>query len=83
MFNLLQKDNGNATFTAQGGGSETDGEFGVEFTQTDAGVAIEAGFCRGTTDTDRTALYLKRSDGTRVYIYVDTGTTVVCSATHP
>lgn len=82
MFNLRQDDNGNAKFVAQGGGSETDGEFGAIFDESGA-TPIEAGFARGTADTDRTALYLKRSDGTRVYVYVDTGTTLVCSATHP
>jgi hypothetical protein len=78
MFNVLQDDLGNVKIVAQGGGSETDGEVIVEW---DANV--DAALVRGTVDTDRTALALRRSDGTRVYIYVDTGTTVLCSTTHP
>jgi len=44
---------------------------------------VDAQLIRGTTDTDRTAIALRRSDGTRVYIYVDTGTTVLCSTSAP
>lgn len=44
---------------------------------------VDAQLVRGTTDTDRTAIALRRSDGTRVYLYVDTGTTLVVSATAP
>jgi hypothetical protein len=83
MFVLKQKDDGSAVFEANGGGSETDGEFGVVFDSTSAGVEIAAALGRGVTDTDRTYIRLKRSDGTSVYIYVDTGTTVVCSTTKP
>lgn len=82
MFGLRQDDNGNAKFVAQGGGSETDGEFGAIFDESGS-TPIEAGFGRGVTDADRTFLYLKRSDGTRVYLYVDTGTTLVVSTTKP
>jgi hypothetical protein len=46
-----------------------------------AGVDVE--LIRGVTDTDRTAIALRRSDGTKVYLYVDTGTTLVVSATAP
>lgn len=46
-------------------------------------VNVVAALGRGVADTDRTYLQLCRSDGTKVYIYVDTGTTVVCSATQP
>jgi len=83
MFNLRQKDTGSAVFEASGGGSETDGEFGAVFDTTDAGIAIDAAFGRGATDTDRTYVRLKRSDGVSVYLYVDTGTTLVVSATKP
>lgn len=82
MFSLRQDDLGNAKFVANGGGSETDGEFGAIFDESGA-TNVEAGFARGTADTDRTAVYIKRSDGVRVYLYVDTGTTLVVSATHP
>lgn len=44
---------------------------------------VDAQLVRGTTDTDRTAIALRRSDGARVYLYVDTGTTLVVSATAP
>lgn len=44
---------------------------------------VDAQLVRGATDTDRTAVALRRSDGTRVYLYVDTGTTLVVSATAP
>lgn len=82
MFNLLQKDDGSAKFTAQGGGSEN-AEIGVEFETGDDGVAVDAAFGRGATDTDRTYVRLKRSDGTSVYLYVDTGTTLTVSTTAP
>lgn len=77
MFNLLQKDDGSAQFQAQGGGSEEE-EFGVEFED-----GVDAALGRGETDTDRTYLRLRRSDGTSVYLYVDTGTTLTVSATKP
>lgn len=82
MFNLLQKDDGSAKFTAQGGGSESQ-ELGVVFEELDTGVSVDAAFGRGTTDTDRTYVRLKRSDGTSVYLYVDTGTTLTVSTTAP
>lgn len=44
---------------------------------------VDAQLVRGAVDTDRTAIALRRSDGTRVYLYVDTGTTLVVSATAP
>lgn len=44
---------------------------------------VDAQLIRGATDADRTALALRRSDGTRIYLYVDTGTTLVVSATAP
>lgn len=74
----LQTDLGHMMFQASGGGSETLGEVQFEWAP-----GVTAALVRGTADTDRTALAICRSDGTVVYIYVDTGTTVVCSATHP
>lgn len=82
MWIRQQKDDGYEVNLASGGNSENAGVL-WEFTRSDAGVAVEAGFVRGVTDTDRSALKLTRSDGTAVYIYVDTGTTVVCSTTAP
>lgn len=82
MFTLRQDDLGNAKFVASGGGSETDGEFGAIFDES-TGNPVEAGFGRGTADADRSFVFLKRSDGVRVYLYVDTGTTLTVSATHP
>jgi hypothetical protein len=67
---------------------ETDGDVVVKL-DTAATVTFEwasgvdAQLIRGATDTDRTAIALRRSDGTRVYLYVDTGTTLVVSATAP
>lgn len=83
MFALRQVDDGSAKFIAQGGGSETDGNFGVIFDESGA-LPIEAGFGRGTgANISRTFAFLTRTDGTRVYLSVDTGTTLVVSATHP
>lgn len=77
MWVKKQKDDGSVVTEAQGGGSEV-ADVTWEFAEN-----VDIGFTRGTADTDRTALKLRRSDGTLVYIYVDTGTTVLCSATHP
>lgn len=44
---------------------------------------VDAQLVRGVVDTDRTAIALRRSDGTRVFLFVDTGTTLVVSATAP
>jgi len=77
MWVRKQKDDGSELYEAQGGGSET-ADVTYEFAE-----GVDIGFTRGTSDTSRTALKLRRSDGTEVYIYVDTGTTVLCSATHP
>lgn len=44
---------------------------------------VDAQLIRGATDTDRTAIALRRSDGTRIYLYVDTGTTLVVTTTAP
>jgi len=80
VFNLVQR-SGHAKFEGSGQ-SAVDGEFGVLFDKTDAGVEIEAGFCRAEDDRNRTAVFLKRSDGNRVYIYVDTGTSITSSLTN-
>lgn len=77
MFNKIQDDEGNVIFEADGGGSENE-EFIVRFDED-----VEAAVGRGETDTDRTYLRLKRSDGTDVYLYVDTGTTLTVSTTKP
>jgi len=44
---------------------------------------VDAGFVRGTTDTDRADVAGRRSDGTKVYVGVDTGTTLAASTTAP
>ena len=44
---------------------------------------VEAALGMGVANTARSYLRLTRTDGTFVYIYVDTGTTVVCSTTQP
>lgn len=82
MWVVQQDEDGNAKLLASGGNSEN-AEVIAEFDRTDAGGVIDAALGRGATDTDRTYLRLRRSDGTSVYIYVDTGTTVLCSTTAP
>ena len=77
MFNKVQDDEGNVKFIADGGGSE-EAEFVIEFAD-----GVEAAVGRGETDEDRTYVRLKRSDGTDVYLYVDTGTTLTVSTTKP
>lgn len=78
MWIRSQVDDGTERKTASGGNSE----FAEVVTEWDAGT-VDAALGRGVTDTDRTYLRLRRSDGTSVYIYVDTGTTVSCSTTQP
>lgn len=57
---------------------------GVErITEWDKNVDSALGRGVGTVGTANTYLSLRRTDGTKMYIYVDTGTTVVCSATQP
>ncbi len=77
MWIRQQLDDGYEKNVASGGNSENAGVL-WEFDQD-----VDAGLVRGVVDTSRTALKLRRSDGTVVYIYVDTGTTVVCSETAP
>lgn len=71
-----QSDTGDQVFEA-GSGSENSENI-WSFAPT-----VEAAIGRGAVDTDRTYLRLMRSDGTNVYIYVDTGTTVLCSTAKP
>lgn len=75
MWVRRQDDDGSETYLAQGGGSE----FAARKIEWDTNVDAE--IRRGTTSTARTGLKLRRTDGTAVYISVDTGTTVVCSTT--
>lgn len=77
MWVKQQLDDGSIKHTASGGNSENAPVL-FEFAEN-----VDCGFIRGVTDTDRTAVKLRRSDGTAVYIYVDTGTTVLCSTTAP
>lgn len=44
---------------------------------------VDAALGKGVANAARTYLRLRRTDGTNVYIYVDTGTTVVCSTSQP
>jgi hypothetical protein len=76
-WNFIQKDDGTATLLADGGDSENE-LLTVEFANN---VDVEIG--RGDTDTDRTYIAVRRSDGTKVYIFVDTGTTISASTTKP
>ncbi len=82
MWIVQQNDDGSAKLLASGGNSEN-AEVVVEFDRTDAGGVIDAALGRGATDTDRTYLRLRRSDGVSVYVYVDTNTTLLCSTSAP
>lgn len=44
---------------------------------------VDVELIRGVADTDRTAIALRRSDGTKVFLFVDTGTTLTVSTTAP
>ena len=78
-FNIVQQSDGGTLIKAdEGSGSATTGYVKVQFAPL---VFAEIG--RGTTDTDRTYIALTRSDGTKMYLYVDTGTTLTVSTTHP
>jgi L-ascorbate metabolism protein UlaG (beta-lactamase superfamily) len=45
---------------------------------------VDAQLVRGSgANVGRTAIALRRTDGTRIYLSVDTGTTLVVSATAP
>lgn len=78
MWIRSQVDDGTERKTASGGNSE----FVEVLTEWDPGT-VDAALGRGVVDTDRTYLRLRRSDGTSVYLYVDTGTTLVVSTTQP
>lgn len=77
MWARKQNDTGDQVFEASGGGSEN-AESIWSFAPT-----VDAAIGRGATNTNRSYLRLNRSDGVSVYIYVDTGTTVLCSTTRP
>lgn len=78
MWIRKQLDTGDQEFMGDDGNGEATSESIFRFAAT-----VTAALGRGATDTDRTYLRLNRSDGADVYIYVDTGTTVVCSTTKP
>lgn len=77
MWITQQTDNGDQKLLAQGGGSETSEAI------TEWATGVDAGLGRGVVNAARSYLRLRRTDGTIVYIYVDTGTTVACSTTRP
>lgn len=78
MWVQRQLDDGSAQQQASGGGSDI-APWLLEWAEN-----IDAGFTRGSgANVSRTVLKLRRTDGTAVYISVDTGTTVVCSTTAP
>ena len=78
MWIRKQLDTGDQKFEA----NETSSAAGVE-NITEWDVNVDAALGRGVANSARTYLKLRRTDGTIVYIYVDTGTTVVCSTTQP
>lgn len=77
MWVMQQIDNGDTQFTADGGASEN-AEVIFQFAP-----GVTAGFGRGATDLDRTYLFIRRSDGTKMFLFVDTGTTLSVSTTKP
>lgn len=44
---------------------------------------VDAGFVRGVTDTDRTALFCRSPNGTKKYLLIADDNTVTASATAP
>jgi hypothetical protein len=79
MWIRQQIDDGTEKVLASGGNSE----FSERITEWDLNVDASLGRGTGVVGTDLSYVQLRRTDGTKVYIYVDTGTTVVCSATRP
>lgn len=76
-FNRIQDDEGNQIFVADGGNSEN-AENITEFEE-----GVDAAFGRGETSTGRTYIRLRRTDGTNVYLSVNTGTTLTVSSSKP
>lgn len=80
MWIRQQLDTGNEKVIA----NEASSFIGCErITEWDVNIDSALGRGVGTVGSNLTYLQLRRTDGTKVYIYVDTGTTVVCSATQP
>lgn len=79
MWVHQQPDDGTNKMLASGGGSELSENI------TEWALNVDAALGRGTgvVGANLSYLQLRRTDGTKVYVYVDTGTTVVCSATRP
>ena len=76
-FYKQQDEDGNQVFLADGGGSE-EAETIVEFAD-----GVTAAIGRGSTDTDITYIRLNRADGSDIYLYVSSGTTITASTTKP
>lgn len=85
MWARKQESDGSEYFVASGGNSENSERGSIwDFgNANNPNGAFEASMGRGVTSTSRTYVKLCRTDGTPVYISVDTGTTVVCSTAQP
>lgn len=79
MWIRQQLDTGEEKNLASGGASELQ----ERITEWDLNVDSALGRGTGVVGANLSYLQLRRTDGTKVYIYVDTGTTVVCSTTRP
>lgn len=79
MWIRQQLDTGEEKYKASGGSSELQ----ERITEWDLNVDAAIGRGVGTVGANLSYLQLRRTDGTKVYIYVDTNTTVVCSTTQP
>lgn len=82
MWIRKQLDTGAEEYRAQGNSSES-AERVVRWDYTAANLPIELAMGRGVTNTAISYIRFTRTDGTFIYMYIDTGTTVVTSATQP
>lgn len=75
-FNLVQNDDGSAEFEASGASANTEFRFNFNGTQ-------NAGFGRGSADTDRTYVIIQDNDGASHYLYTTDGSSVSITSVRP
>ena len=75
-FNLVQNTDGSAEFEASGASANTEFRFNFNGTQ-------NAGFGRGSADTDRTYVILQDSNGTDRYLYTTDGSVLTITSVRP
>lgn len=75
-FNLVQNTDGSAEFEASGASANTEFRFNFNGTQ-------NAGFGRGSADTDRTYVILQDSNGTDRYLYTTDGSSLTITSVRP